>query len=367
MTALNIKEILNTEMTSFNRPLKPLVLYGAGALGRIAYNAYKEWGVEILAVCDSNPQLLGTAFHELQVRSIESVMEAHGDFCVSVSVGEKYYEEVKNKLISQLGEDRLYESNVFQMPSEEVHKHYKALIAENETRYLEVAGQLADDESRRVLRGVLLGQLSFEAAYFNEVSSRGQYFNELTKSDSEGCFVDAGAYVGDTLLAFVSFSENHFEKVVSIEPFSACFEALKETKKNALADDARIHLYNKALYSHSTRMGVGSSALSASAKIDEVEAGGQAIETISLDSLSLERVTFIKMDIEGSELAALEGARETILRDRPKLAVCVYHKPLDILEITEFIVKLGLEYKLYLRHHGDKHFGQNCETVLYAL
>lgn len=367
MTALNIKEILNTEMATFIRPPKPLVLYGAGALGRIAYNAYQEWGVEILAVCDSNPQLLGTAFHELQVCSIENVMEAHGDFCVSISVGEKYYEEVKRKLISLIGEERLYECNVFQMPNEEAHRYYKALLAENESRFLRVADQLADDESRRVMRSVLLGQVSFEAAYFNEVSTGGQYFNELTKSESEGCFVDAGAYIGDTLLAFAAFSENRFEQIVSIEPFAECFEALKETKQNRLADDARISLYNKALYSHGTRMGVGSKTLSASAKIDEAALGDPVIETMSLDSLSLERVTFIKMDIEGSELAALEGAKETILRSRPKLAICVYHKPLDLLEITEFIVKLGLDYRLYLRHHGDKHFGQNCETVLYAI
>ena len=73
--------------------------------------------------------------------------------------------------------------------------------------------------------------------------------------------------------------------------------------------------------------------------------------------------TFIKMDVEGSEKEALAGARDTILRNKPKLAICLYHRNRDFIEIPNWIHKLVPEYKLYVRHHS---FSVN-ETVLYAI
>jgi hypothetical protein len=92
--------------------------------------------------------------------------------------------------------------------------------------------------------------------------------------------------------------------------------------------------------------------------------GTHIIDVSTLDDEILERVTFIKMDIEGSELYALRGAEKIIRKYKPKLAICVYHKKEDIVEIPKFIMSLGLDYKLYIRHH------QKCsgtETVLYAI
>ena len=79
--------------------------------------------------------------------------------------------------------------------------------------------------------------------------------------------------------------------------------------------------------------------------------------------MNKEEVTFIKMDIEGAELKALKGAKNIILRDKPKLAISIYHKPEDIVEIPLFIKELVPEYKLYIRHYSN----DSIETVLYAV
>ena len=76
-----------------------------------------------------------------------------------------------------------------------------------------------------------------------------------------------------------------------------------------------------------------------------------------------ETVTFIKMDIESSEQEALRGAEQIINRDKPKLAICLYHKKEDMWEIPYLIKTMVAEYKLYIRHYSNS----ELETVLYAI
>lgn len=92
--------------------------------------------------------------------------------------------------------------------------------------------------------------------------------------------------------------------------------------------------------------------------------GDIAVDVIKLDDFfkSHESPTFIKMDIEGSELAVLRGCAETIRNHKLKLAICVYHKPEDIFEIPEYILSLNPDYKMWLRHYTNL----VNETVLYC-
>jgi hypothetical protein len=69
------------------------------------------------------------------------------------------------------------------------------------------------------------------------------------------------------------------------------------------------------------------------------------------------------MDIEGAELEAIKGAKRIIEEQKPKLAICVYHKPEDIWELPELILSYNKEYKFYIRHYSYK----DNETVLYAV
>lgn len=88
--------------------------------------------------------------------------------------------------------------------------------------------------------------------------------------------------------------------------------------------------------------------------------------TISIDDFvrnnKIEKVDFIKMDIEGSEPVALKGAIETIIRFKPKLAIAIYHSMDDFVNIPDWIMKLKLGYKLYLGHYTI----HSEETILFA-
>jgi len=92
--------------------------------------------------------------------------------------------------------------------------------------------------------------------------------------------------------------------------------------------------------------------------------GGIKVEVVDLDSmLAGERVTYIKMNIEAAEPAALEGARNTILKWKPRLAVSCYHKPSHLWEIAFQIAEIRDDYKLYLRQHD----GGVIESIVYAI
>lgn len=85
---------------------------------------------------------------------------------------------------------------------------------------------------------------------------------------------------------------------------------------------------------------------------------------INIDAVpECKNATFIKMDIEGMEWDALHGAVETIKRNHPKLAICIYHSDEDMIRIVEYIHEIAPEYKLYVRHHSKREY----ETVLYAV
>ena len=104
-----------------------------------------------------------------------------------------------------------------------------------------------------------------------------------------------------------------------------------------------------------------------SSKLSSDGDDGTKISVTSIDTVCKnENVSYIKMDIEGSELEALKGAKATIERCKPKLAICVYHKKEDLITIPQYIrsgTSVGKDYKFYLRYHGVT----PCELVLYAI
>ena len=184
-----------------------------------------------------------------------------------------------------------------------------------------------------------------------------QYFDLPELDLRNEYFVDAGAFDGSTTKYFL----DHFEK-----GFSYVFEANPKQSgviRECLDGCPNWELFPLGVYDkNGTMRFTVSDSNPAGSKMTEDQ--GETVEVCSLDAvLSGRKVTFIKMDIEGSEWAALRGAERIIREQRPKLAVCVYHRPEDIWEIPALILQYHLDYKLYLRHYSIA----DTETVLYAV
>ncbi len=192
---------------------------------------------------------------------------------------------------------------------------------------------------------------------FTNFDMQRQYFSlPQIKTSKEEVFIDAGTFNGDDCIDFIKTYTN-YKKIYAFEPDIKNYENCI----NKLRDYANIEVINSGLWSENTRLSfsfesTGSSHISGN--------NTNTINVVSLDTaLPDEIITWIKMDIEGAEIDAINGARLIIEKHKPKMSVCVYHKPLDIIQIPEILHNLNKDYTFYLRHYS---LGI-LETVLYAL
>ena len=196
------------------------------------------------------------------------------------------------------------------------------------------------------------------AAAYEKICDRQYFEKDILPVWDDEIFVDGGCYDGRTVRQFIDYCGSRYKKIYSFEPERANYTmALDSFKKDQVRD---LMFLNKGLWDCSAILSFTGSASQGSRITDE---GNSKIETVAIDEVvGDDRVTFIKLDVEGAEYKALEGARKTISRCRPKLAISVYHKSEDIFELPELILSINEEYRFYLRHYQ---LGQ-YETILYA-
>ena len=238
--------------------------------------------------------------------------------------------------------------------------HDDSFLTEHGTEFLDLYGKLGDFESKASLISFFCQR--FTGEFHKQRSFKPQYYDEtVIKPRADEVFVDCGAYNGDSLKGFIDFLKRNgietFEKCIAFEPDGSNFE---ELKKNFAGYD-NVEVYNLATFDRKCTLhfdsgnGTGSSI---------EESGSTEIGADTIDNIvNGGKVTYIKMDVEGAELSTLKGAKETIKKYKPRLAVCVYHKLEDILEIPQYILSLDPSYRLYMRNYES--FG--LETVLYAV
>jgi len=193
-----------------------------------------------------------------------------------------------------------------------------------------------------------LGQYNFERDGVRIAPEPGNYF------------IDGGTFYGDTAVRMAA--------QVGVSGYVYCFDPMD---------------FHCEIADHNLRANAAGSAPSKILRcgIADVDNVGTAfaessltpgyrlkpgIATRSIDSLmkqgEIERIDFIKLDVEGSEMAALRGAAQSLARFRPKLAISLYHNPQDIFEIPLHLHKTLPGYEFYLDHYSI----HAEETVLYA-
>lgn len=191
------------------------------------------------------------------------------------------------------------------------------------------------------------------------VGSAGLQYRDIFEPVENEILVNAGSYDGRTDLEFLVWGGDKIKRIYAFEADSSNAEKCKEFIKEYC--DERVVLIPKGCWNETTQLFISSGAGTPGGHLEET--GENVVDVTTIDSVvNGEKVTFIKMDIEGAELNALKGAKNTIIKNRPRLAICVYHKYADIFEIPQYILSLVPEYRFYLRHYTTVEW----ETVLYA-
>jgi FkbM family methyltransferase len=219
-------------------------------------------------------------------------------------------------------------------------------LADNESHWTSLFGKLADNRSMRVLEDLLRFRLTADPRHMTGYSVRfsDQYFEDFLGLRDE-VFIDAGGFDGDTTEEFCKRYPD-YRKVIVFEPST---KSMGDAKIR-LAGFRNIEFVEKGLSDSGGSLSFDSNAGSASAVTSH---GSSRIEVTTLDAAVTEDVSFVKMDLEGWELKALEGARRHIVADHPKLAISVYHSASDFWRIPEFIAGLRNDYDIYLRHYTE--------------
>jgi FkbM family methyltransferase len=238
-------------------------------------------------------------------------------------------------------------------------KDYQSYLSSHESEIDALCSILADERSRETLEGILKLWCSANPKYLRGIYTPDQYFpNDVLRLTSKESFVDCGAYTGDTYVQFKEAVKGEYHRYFGFEPHTESCAILQATvgvnERNICFGIGLSDKHETLRFLEANEVGTASA----------INNGQVVIKTVTLDEIISDEVTFIKMDIEGSELAALRGSEQTIRKNKPKLAICVYHKAEDLVEIPRFIMSLGLDYRFYLRHH-QRHSG--TETVFYAI
>jgi FkbM family methyltransferase len=218
---------------------------------------------------------------------------------------------------------------------------------------------LSDEFSKRCILDIAAFRLGMNTAYGSFQHEETQYFNTLTLSTFKGksiSFVEGGAYTGDTYLTLCKHT-NVYESYL-FEPDADNYAKLvsKIDRKVNYVHCLPIGLWDSyGILSFNEGNGEGAS----------ISGDGTAhIATVDLDSLIGGRtVDFIKLDVEGSEMRALYGAKNLIKHSRPVLAVSLYHRPEDLWELPLILASLCDDYMFYIRQH----YANSFDSVLYAI
>jgi FkbM family methyltransferase len=364
---LSIKKIFSNDK---------VVIFGAGRLGMSFANNLKKINVKVVSFIDNNKNLKGKIIDGIPVVSINSAIKKYQKYPIiiaSVLYGNEIYELLKkNKFMYIYPTYYLnIQSKTFDAPGfNGVFKSF--FIKKNQIDINKVFEMLEDEESKKVLANLINFRLTVESQYISNSYSKYKLFKEplVCPLSKDEVFVDCGAYDGDTIKMFGEATNWQFDQIYAFEPDEINFKKMKkwvnENNINKKISIFKIGIYNKTGKLSFSNNGTFDSKITNKVdKSKEKEMANNYIKVTSLDDFFKNKKppTLIKMDIEGSEIQALEGIKQIIKRNKPKLAISIYHQPSDLWRIILLIKSYNKNYKFFIRHFTKEFADTMCFAI----
>ena len=320
---------------------KPIVMYGMGNGADKIISVLEGYDIEVEDFFASDGFVRGQIFHGKKVMSFSDIREKYEDFIILVSFGSPR-RDVLDMIYEMSGKYELYSPDV---PLAGKILFDSKYFEKNEEKYKRVRDLFADEESKIILDNIVSYKLSGKIDFLRKAVSSTQ--DDLFDFEKYKITVDAGAYTGDTAREMLEKAKN-IEKIICLEPDVKNFKKLlRFTEEDARAKNIVCPIEAGA-WDKDTKLTFGS----AGNRNSNAFSGGKEILTdmIKIDSVSKEYfVDYIKYDVEGAEMNALVGSRETILKSSPDMLISLYHRSEDIFDIPLYIRENYPQYDLYLK------------------
>lgn len=230
-----------------------------------------------------------------------------------------------------------------------------------------------DEYSKISYLNILCYKLTLNPFYLeNTAVGRGNHYDYNTylfertylQLENDEVYVDAGAFTGDSLQCFLFAVKGQFKHIYSFEPdeknndeirkritklqqfyLKPLQESISIIEKGVWSKDEILH------FSTAMDHDLGGHIVETGMNADYDRRKTVSMAVTSIDAATNQDATFIKYEVEGSELEALVGAQKTIVKNKPKLAVALYHKAEDILTLPKYLRNLDMDYKIGFRQH----------------
>lgn len=349
----NIKNLISV-WDFFKNTEKPIILYGMGDGADKVIREFEKLNIKPYGVMASDDFVRGQSFHNFRVKKLSDFEEELEDFVIALCFASQLPEVIENiKAISKkhtllVPSVPVFGDNIFD----------REFYINNIDSFDRAYNLLADNQSKKVFENVVKFQYTGDIKYLTECeTTKDEVFNNILKLNNQESYLDLGAYRGDTIEEFLSYTNNEYKSITAFEPNPKNFKKLQEYCK----DLERVNLWQIGSYSKNTIINFNNKAGRNSA----ITRQGTPTQVAAVDAILCgKKITYAKLDVEGAEKDTFIGMEKTLKLFKPKLNVAVYHRSEDIFSIILQINEINPDYKFYLRHHP---YIPHWDTNLYCI
>ncbi len=332
-------------------------IFGANTIGRQVYEECRRSGLPVLGFADNDCNKQKSRLYGLPILGPEG-LDPGRDVVILASGNYSYdiYEQLKSLCFEHIQNlsEFFYATNCPSQPE----PFFLDDLWENRIHYQVLYLLLADEASRTALDALIQHRQGLELSPLARICDKQnpQWFDKTFFQPSiEHVFVDGGGFDGDTALSFIRINDMPYRAIHVFELDPALAEkAAANLKKYEGITVHNVGLSDKKGARFLARTGLTDGRLTSGS--------GVPVTIDSLDDTVKEKITFLKLDVEGAEEDAITGSAIHISHDFPALAVAVYHKAQDLWAIPRQLLNIKPDYRFSLRHYTQTTY----ETVLYG-
>lgn len=322
---------------------RPIVVYGMGNGADKLIKRFEKYRIEIADFFASDGFVRGHSFHGKRVKSFSEIKNEYTDFVVVLSFASNRDEVIA--LFKDI--DSKYTLYIPDMPVTGEEYFDREFYNTNYEEIVRAYHALADNRSKRFFTNIINYKLTGKLEFLEDSYCSKEQMYQFISGEKITNIIDAGAYNGDTIRDAKAYFSN-LKKAYAIEPDSKTFKKL--LKYTEAENDIAMECINAAAFDINGESSFSTSANrnSSISSTTSYQHKDNTVKTIAIDSITNEKIDYIKYDVEGAEIEALIGSDKTIRRDKPVLLVSAYHRSCDIFSLINYLKTNYPFYDLHL-------------------